>query len=123
MPSRTYLFFALILVIFSVISCNLLDFYPPEIHIISPEESTTIVLITVLSVKVTDEHLDRTEVFLDGELVEVYTEPEFSRRFYFATLGTRTIKVKSFDKAGNWRDEIVKVTVLMPKVSTGSNLL
>ena len=114
MPSRTYLFFASILVIFSFNNCSLLDFFPPEIHIISPTEEITVELITVLSVRVRDEHFDRTEVFLDGEFVEEYAEREFSRTFYFATLGTRTIKVKSFDKCGNWRDEIVMVTVMMP---------
>ncbi|MCK4421336.1 hypothetical protein KAW48_06010 [candidate division WOR-3 bacterium] len=106
---RWFLIFAFVILIQG---CSLFDFLPPEIKIISPKDGATVYGAVILEAEVKDAHLDRTEVFVNGNK-EYGCESEYiSYSYNFSRSGKYTIKLKAFDKAGNWNKEEVSFTVV-----------
>jgi len=93
-------------------NCSFFDFVPPGINIISPEDGEQCYGKVVLRAEVKDQCLDRTELYINGDKRLEYTKSDIFDEIILGEGTDCTIKLKAFDKRGNWKEEEVRVELL-----------
>jgi len=117
--SKKFILSITTVLILVVSSCSFFDFVPPEINFISPGDGEQCYGKVVLRAKIKDKYLDRTELYINGNKKLEYTESDIFDSLTLSEGTNYTIKLKAFDKRGNWREEEVSsVTFIGPRPPT-----
>ena len=98
----------LLLAILALLSCDLFDIFPPEVEIVSPEEGVSYFDTFPCEVKATDNRkVTRVEVFLNDELVHVFTDEPYSMGFNVSSFDEipTTLKIVAYDEEDNWTED------------------
>jgi len=100
---------SLIIITFLLLSsCEyLFDFNPPDIKIISPSEGEQVSNSVIIEAEVKDENLEKTDIFINGNKEYDCKSEYINYTYILSSSGNYTIKLKAFDKAGNWSEEEV----------------
>ena len=96
------------------IKSEITDAIPPKISIINPVEGTYIHGIVTVNVDASDNvGIDKVEFYIDGNLLYTDQSPPYEYTWDTSKVpdGIYSIKVVSYDLAGNTAEEIITVTV------------
>lgn len=94
----------------------LIDFDPPEIEIISPNEGDSFLESLPCELEVTDNYgVEKIEVFVEDESVHLFTEEPYSVNISISSIFVRdyvTLKASAYDRAGNWSEKSVRIRLM-----------
>lgn len=108
------LFFSCVVLIVLNMGCSIFDLTPPRVNIVMPEDQSRVGWDISLVGSVAEKNLDRIEIYLDDNKIREQKENEFNFIVYFPSLGAHTLKVKAYDKGGNWDEIILHLQVVSP---------
>jgi outer membrane protein assembly factor BamB len=105
--SKNLILSAIFVLILVVLNCSFFDFVPPEINIISPVDGERCYGEVILRAEVKDKYFDKTELYINGNKQLEYKESDIFDSLPLSEGTNYTIKLKAFDKRGNWKEEEV----------------
>lgn len=108
------LFVACLIFILFNICCSVFDLIPPRINIIRPEDHSNVGWKSDIMGSVEERNLDRIEFFVNGDKVGEQRENEINYTITFPSEGAHYIRVKAYDKGGNWSELNLKVYAIFP---------
>lgn len=112
MIERSNLLSLFILIFILLLSgCGFIDFTPPDIEVVSPSENETLYRVLILDAIIKDSHPDETLFYINGSKEASYTGKNINDTIIFKYTGEYVLRLKSFDRAGNWSEKELKVNV------------